>query len=166
MADLQSPQEGTLERLMRHIPGFSGYLDRERRRDADRLQRDFMAKQLGNVKRKIQTAQEEILAAGNLSLLERFDKVINKLDRVNERLGHASYGYSGFFEVPEVNEAELQTVYEHDLSMLNEITLLDGTASSLAGNPDPGGQLTNLLNGVQALDTKIDDRERILKGVQ
>jgi hypothetical protein len=166
MADLQSPQEGTLERLMRNIPGFSGYLDRERRRDADKLQRDFMAKQLGNIKRKIQTAQEEILAAGNLSLLERFDKVNNKLDRVTERLGHASYGYSGFFEVPEVNEAELQTVYEHDLSLLSEITLLDGTASSLVGNPDPGGQLTSLLSSVQALDSKIDDRERILKGVQ
>ncbi len=166
MADLQSPQEGTLERLMRHIPGFGGYLDRERRRDADKLQRDFMAKQLGNVKRKIQQAQEEVLASGNLSLVERFDKVNNKLDRVVERIGHASYGYSGFFEVPEVGEAELQSVYEHDLSLLNEIQLLDGTATSLAGVPDPGAQLGSLLNSVQALDTKLDDRERILKGVQ
>lgn len=166
MTDLQSPQEGTLERLMRHIPGFSGYLDRERRRDADKLQRDFMAKQLSGVKRKIQNAQEEVLAAGNLSLVERFDKVNNKLDRVVERLGHASYGYAGFFEVPEVNEGELQSVYEHDLSLLNEINLLDSTAASLAGSPDPGGQLGSLLNSVQELDTKLDDRERLLKGVQ
>lgn len=166
MTDLQSPQEGTLERLMRHIPGFSGYLDRERRRDADKLQRDFMAKQLAGVKRKIQNAQEEVLSAGNLSLVERFDKVSNRLDRVVERLGHASYGYAGFFEVPEVNEAELQSVYEHDLSLLNEINLLDGTAASLAGNPDPGAQLGSLLNSVQELDSKLDDRERLLKGVQ
>lgn len=166
MTDLQSPQEGTLERLMRNIPGFGGYLDRERRRDADKLQRDFMAKQLGAIKRKIQNAQEEVLASGNLSLVERFDKVNNRLDRVVERLSHASYGYAGFFDAHEVNEAELQSVYEHDLGLLNEITMLDGTATSLAGSPDPGGQLTELQNSVQTLDGKLDERERILKGVQ
>lgn len=166
MTDLQSPQEGTLERLMRYIPGFGGYLDRERRRDADKLQRDFMAKQLGAIKRKIQQAQEESLGAGNLSLVERFDKVTNKLDRVTERIGHASYGYAGFFDAHEVNEAELQAVYEHDLGLLDEIQLLDGAATSLSGNPDPGGQLSALLNSVAALETRLDDRERILKGVQ
>ncbi len=166
MTDLQSPQEGTLERLMRSIPGFSGYLDRERRRDADKLQRDFMAKQLGTIKRKMQAAQEDMLASGNLSLVERFDKVGNKLDRVVERIGHASYGYAGFFDAHEVNEAELQAVYEHDLGLINLITVLESTVNSLTGSADPGGLLGELQQNVQALDTRLDERERILKGVQ
>src|SRR5579862_4715477 len=47
---LHAQNHGTLENLIRHIPGFRGYLDREERRESDFLVRKWMADRLQQCK--------------------------------------------------------------------------------------------------------------------
>ncbi|MBT9587740.1 hypothetical protein IV102_30675 [bacterium] len=160
---------GKLEDLMRKIPGFGGYLDRERRRDADKLQRDFMAKGLSELKRKVQDAQEQLLEGGQMKLMTKLDDVNNIVDRVAGRLRSASYGYSGFFDQNQVNEEELNRIYEFDLSLVNELQHADeallGLTSSLEGD-NVKARISDLEKAIRAVDSKLDERERLLKGVR
>lgn len=158
-----------LEELMRKIPGFGGYLDRERRRDADRLQREFMAKGLSELKRKVQDAQEQLLEAGQMKLMTKLDDVNNIVDRVAGRMKNASYGYTGLFEQNEVNEEELNRIYEFDLSLVNELQHADEALLALSNNLEGDtvrARITDLEKAIRAIDSKLDERERLLKGVR
>lgn len=173
MEDLRNTsqaQEGPLESLARKIPGFSGYFDRERRRDTDKIQREFLAKRITQLKSTMQGLQEDILSSGNLSLVEVLDRVGNKMDRTTERLQHASYGYAGFFDAVKVNEQELDRIYDFDLSMVNNLSsaeeALQGFRSALAaGGQDASNRLQDFRRRIEELDGMLDERERILKGV-
>lgn len=160
---------GMLEQLGRRIPGFSGYLDRERRRDADRLQREFMARSLSDLKRKVQDAQEALLEAGQMKLMAKLDDVGNVMDRVVNRLRHANQGYAGFFDVNQVNEEELARIYEFDLSLVNNLSHAEEAVTALNANVDKEdvkNRVSDLEKSIRELDSKLDERERLLKGVR
>lgn len=171
MEELKDNRAGgnIVERLMRKIPGFGGYLDRERRRDADKLQREFLAKCTTEIKRQIQDLGEQLLASGNLGMMTKLDGITNRLDRVTERIRHAAQGYAGFFEINQVNSAELDRIYEHDLSLHNEIDHIHETMAALQTavdcNDNVGPRVNDLQKLVNALDQKLNEREAILKGV-
>ena len=170
MEDMKKAETGVLETLMRKIPGFSGYLDRERRRDADKLHREFLAKGTTALKAKIQDVQEELMNKGDMKTMARLDDLNNRLDKVTGRLRHANYGYTGFFVQNEVNEQELNRIYEFDLSLVNNLQYAEEALTAVAGNV-AGGQegladrIRDLENTVKELDAKLDEREKLLKGV-
>lgn len=169
MENTSGTAAGMLEDLMRKVPGFSGYLDRERRRDADRLQREFMAKSVTALKSKVQNAQEELLEAGQMKWMSKLDDVNNQIDRVAARLRHANYGYSGFFDAHQVNEDELNRIYEFDLSLVNNIAHAEEALTALQANLEGEqikARIADLSKAVQEIDTKLDERERLLKGVR
>lgn len=165
----QSGLPATLEALMRRIPGFSGYLDRERRRDADQLQREFMARGLTDLKRKVQDAQEALIEAGQMKLMAKLDDVANVMDRVVNRLRHANKGYAGFFDQNQVNEEELSRIYEFDLSLINQLTHAEEAVAALNANVDKDNvkdRVSDLEKSIREIDSKLDERERLLKGVR
>ncbi len=171
MGELQDMRAGgnIVEKIMRKIPGFGGYLDRERRRDADKLQREFLAKSTTEAKKRIQDIGEQLLGNGELSLMTKLDGITNRIDRVTERIRHASQGYAGFFEINQVNSAELDRIYEHDLSMHNEIdelnSALDALQTAVDCNDNAVTRFGDVQRHVNALDAKLNEREAILKGV-
>ena len=85
-----------LERILHKIPGFQGYYERELRRDSDRLQREFIVKEL----RKVKAGLNEVLQAAsrqkNFELLQIYDRFGKSLDRSIGEIRYADQGYSGF----------------------------------------------------------------------
>lgn len=158
-----------LENIARKIPGFGGYLDRERRRDADKLQREFLAKGCLEVKQRIQDIAEQLINNGKLDLMTKLDAVTNRLDRVTDRIRHASGGYAAFFELNKVDSAELDRVYEHDLSLINNLDAaheaLDALQTAVDCDDNPAPRINDLQKCVNQIDARLNERERILKGV-
>lgn len=169
MEELRSGHEEMIEALARKIPGFAGYLDRERRRDADKLQRDTVAKGTVALKARIQDVQEELLNAGDMKQMTRLGEINNRLDRVTERLRHANQGYAGFFSQNQVNLEELTAVYEFDLALFNHLEAAEEALEKLRRAADTkdnvGTAASDLERTVKDLDAKLDERERLLKGV-
>lgn len=169
LRNLVTANESKIESLARKIPGFSGYLNRENRRDSDALQREFLARRLGQLKSNMQTAQEELLSAGNLAIMEPFDRVGNKLDRVVERVRHASRGYAGFFDAVKVNEAELDRVYEYDAALVGTVSSAEEAMMAISAQASEGGDVKSLVralgSAIDELDRSLDGREQILRGV-
>ena len=62
MADLHEKavgQRNFVESIAAKIPGFKGYMDKELRRDADKIQREFCANKLLNQKNAVKSALKE-----------------------------------------------------------------------------------------------------------
>ncbi len=146
-----------LERILGHIPGFSGYLQRERRREADALQRNFLADRLQRSKRAIDTVTRELTARGMIDLLGDFDRLRGQLDKLMAQIRGAMHGYSGFFDLVQIDEKALDRVYEHDADMLDRVEELAEMIEDLPRERDPA----EIAGRVQKCREQADEVERV-----
>lgn len=153
-----------IERIGAKIPGFKGYLEREMRREVDKMQRDWLAEQLDRARGGMQARIRDWSRSGNLANLDLASSIDKLLDRFANRVRHADYGFTGFFDAVKIYEDELDRLYAFDLALgdtveglARRIDILPGTASE----PD----LRGLLEAVEAADRQFDERARVFEDV-
>ena len=144
-------QRGIMERLAELIPGYSGYADRERRRDVDKVERDFLAGKLVELKTPVKRALDEIVASGDIDGITPFEKLLNRLDGLANKLKFADRGYSGLFDTVKVDEADLDQLHQHTLSMAEAVQEV-GHAVAAFDPSDRGKLLGQVKNTVDLLD--------------
>ncbi|MHC5078735.1 MAG: hypothetical protein ACYTHN_06930, partial [Planctomycetota bacterium] len=66
---------GIIEKIASIIPGFAGYMRRERRRDSDKIQREFIAKALAGNKSFLDDVIREAASEGLLEILDDLDRL-------------------------------------------------------------------------------------------
>ena len=107
-----------LQRLLEKIPGFSGYMERKKRRDADKLLRLSIASRFGELYGRISQLQRDFISQGQIRYVDDLEAAAIKIRTFIDLVRTASYGYSSFFEAVKVDESALQRIYEYDLQML------------------------------------------------
>jgi hypothetical protein len=155
--------QNSLEQLANSIPGFSGYREKELRRDADRIQREFLASCLESCKKALDAAATSATRRGVLDAINDIETARKRLDKVTARIRYADRGYAGFFDAIKVKEDVLERVYQVDLDLLGGVDAVKSAADTAAS--DPGG-IAAMNSALGALDTRLDGREAILSGIQ
>ena len=156
-----------METIVRHIPGFRGYLEKEYRRESDELQRNWLAARLQQSKKGLDEYMQNLTAAGNLDALPTVERVRLRLDKLQNRITSAMQGYSGVFDLVRVDEGVLDRVYEHDANLVDEVEALADTIEALPGKTEPPATLSaDALRLIDALEEAWDQREDILKGLE
>lgn len=128
-----------IERLSSKIPGYSGYVDRERRRDIDKLHREHLADRLRGLKSPMTDLMRELTGSGRLFEVGPVDAAIKKLDHLENRVRFASYGYAGFFDVVKIEQQQLDAIYRFDLALVEHVDKIETKLTELkaqAGTPD------------------------------
>ncbi len=156
-----------LERLVDKIPGFSGFQDRELRRDVDRMQREHLSAELGRLKGRLRRRVQEYTDAGRIGALSLFDRLDRRLDGLSQAVRFADYGQSGFFDVVKFGDEELDRIYRFDLSLVEDLETLGGALDAIpapgAANPEPA--LKAALDRVTAIESKWAERENVVGDV-
>ena len=82
-----------LERLMSHLPGYSGYKEKENRRAADKLLRDYLCSQLEAQQRRLAELQRRLIESGGLALMDDLERAeaLGCLELDEEDLGLCSF---------------------------------------------------------------------------
>jgi hypothetical protein len=163
---IQSGQNA-LERIASAIPGFAGYRDKERRREADKIAREHMAVRLEESKRDLDTLAANASRVGALDAINDIETARKRTDKVAARLRYADRGYAGFFDAIKVDEAVLDRVYQLDLALLAGVE--EARAAAKAAGVAAGGvgpALQALVGKLDALDAALGERERLLSGVR
>jgi hypothetical protein len=163
--DKARASQNELEKLANQIPGFKGYRERELRRDADRLQREHLANRLDETKKSLNEIAAAITRSGSLDLINDVETARKRLDKVANRIRYADRGYSGFFDTIKVDEAVLARIYQFDLELLGGVDDVHTAAPAAAAAPTKEA-LQSLIQRIDALDTRLADREAILSGVK
>jgi uncharacterized protein (DUF2164 family) len=117
--DQVSGDQDPLTKLVGRIPGFSGYIERETRRSADKILREYMADQYSQIRIRIGNLQQDLANEGDLEYMNDLETASTKLMTFIDKAGGASYGNSGFFDAIKVNEEELSKIYAYDMSLLD-----------------------------------------------
>ena len=77
-------QMGAVERLLKGLPGISGYVDKDLRRDADKRVRESIALELNQSKASLMDAQNALLKGGGLALMDDVDEAVVKLGTLTD----------------------------------------------------------------------------------
>lgn len=159
-----------LQQLMKRIPGFEGYLDREQRRKADNVHREYLIKLLSTKKAAIQDIAASLLESGDLSHMTGMDSLTNTIDKVSNRIRAAGSAGGNFFSMVDVNTELLDRIYEYDLALLGEIEALDEKLGTLQQACDTADNIKPAIAGVKGvlggIDASLDGREKLLKGLE
>jgi hypothetical protein len=162
------------ERIAAFIPGFRGYKEKELRRESDKLIRNHLHLKLSTAKNNLKSIYQKLSDKRYFDVLTDMDRLVAKMDRVVEKVNHASYGYTGFFDVVKVKEAALEAL---DRMIDFDNKLLDGV-NNYAAEVDAfkaelaSGETKNLKTRIETLTEKLesfedtfDQRDEIIKGV-
>lgn len=160
-------QRNFLERLGDKIPGYRGFQDRELRRDVDRLQREHLASELGRLKAVLRERARDYTDAGKVGALSGFDRLDRQLDGLSQTVRFSDYGATGLFDPVKIGDAELQRIYEFDLSLVDDLGVLEDQIAAVPrpGGEDPAASLDQLLQSARALDDKWREREHVIGNV-
>jgi hypothetical protein len=114
-----SGQVDPFKKLASFIPGFNGYVERQNRRDADKLVRDTVARRFNELSKRTSNLQADMISAGKIEFVDDMEKAAIQLRTFIDKITTASRGYSGLFDAVKINEKELEQLYNFDLAFFD-----------------------------------------------
>ncbi|MEM1545841.1 MAG: hypothetical protein QXY40_04250 [Candidatus Methanomethylicia archaeon] len=172
MSGKVKPQLRILEKILSYIPGYRGYKEKEVRRETDRLVRMEATSKLRRAKKELRIQLSNPIVISKLNDEDKwvFDQLLNRMDRITQRIDKAIAGYSGFFDIVKVDEWRLDKVIEHDLSLIEKteeiLRKVRDASSKTPGSEDWRKCLTELTELTEEIDQLIDCRVEILKSIE
>lgn len=160
-------RSGIKDFLMKIIPGYGGYVEKETRREADKLLRMHLADKMEVEKKKTQDIRGKMVDDNIIMLLDDIDRVDLIFENMVDSLRYTSYGYAGFFDAVKVKEDALDRVYEFDMSLAQDIDVIAGKVDELKANY--GGEIKEHIAGLKdtlkEFETKLDERKNVIAEV-
>lgn len=144
-------QQDPLKKLLSYIPGFNGYVERQNRRDADKLVRDTVALRFEEQWKRVSSLQSDLVSNGMIALVDDMEKAAIQLRTFIDKIKTAPRGYSGLFDAVKINEKELLALYQFDLAFFdladqikNAVDNVEATLNDETGLPAAIRNLTSL----------------------
>ena len=159
-----------LGKIASKIPGFSGYMEKSRRRAADDLLRGGIADRLETIRLELANVQADIssdiimgiehatsLGSGNTLLTGLIGK-----------LRAAPVGYAGLFDAQKIKEDDLARIYSFDESMLSYVdelvVELDAMKKGVLGKGDVGGTIREFVETLRQATNTFNARNQFILG--
>lgn len=143
------------ERIVAAIPGFRGYKEKELRRESDKLVRNHLHLKLSKSKDDLKAIFQKFSDRRYFDVITDMDRLVAKVDRIAEKVNHASYGYTGFFDVIKVKEENLDRMIDFDTKLLGEAEDLSTDVAAFKTEVWQG-ETKNAKERIQAITGKVE----------
>jgi hypothetical protein len=110
--------QGSVEGIVRKVPGFKGYFEKQDRRAADRLLREKLARDFEGQLAEFSRLQVRLVDGGGMAYMSRIQSIDTRLRTLIDKIKAAPQGYSGVFDAVKVDEETLKGVYAFDNGLL------------------------------------------------
>jgi len=155
------------KKILNYIPGFKGYIERQSRRDSDKLLRDTIANRFEALWQRVSALQRDFITQGEITLIDDLEAAAIKIRTFIDRIRRAPRGYSGLFDAVKINEDELAKLYQYDSAMLDLAEgvsrAIDNVEASIGTEGLPAA-IRNLVNATQDCITVYDRRGEVIFG--
>jgi len=159
------------ERILAEIPGFRGYKEKELRRESDKLIRNHLYRKLSEAQSDLKDVFQKLSDRRLFEVLTDMDRLVAKIDRVAEKVNHASYGYAGFFNIVKVKEENLDRMIDFDNQLVDEadkiVTEVDAFKSEIMKQEvkKAKDRIQHLTGTLEAFEETFDKRGEVILGV-
>jgi len=159
------------EKIAAFVPGFRGYKEKELRRESDRLIRNHLYLKLSLEKTDLREIEQKLADRRYFDVLTDMDRLLAKMDRVVEKVNHAVYGYSGFFDAVKVKEDNLDNMIAFDNKLIDGITSLTTEIDAFKADLASGAttnlktRVQNVTDKLESLENTFDQRNEVIMGM-
>lgn len=159
-----------LGRLARKVPGFGGYVERSRRRQADQLLRDTVAARLEQTRLRLSNVHQDLSRDIDKAIdyAETLGRADSRLMGLIGKIKDAPQGYSGFFDAVKIDEDDLARLYTFDERMVSHAEEIAANVTALqeavAQDGDIDGKIRQLDASIQDANHAFSARQEILSG--
>lgn len=157
---------GLFRALGHLIPGYTGYVRREARRDTDKILRETIARRLHDAKAPIDAIIRERTAGGSLEGLSNLNRLKTHLATAADMIRYESYGASGLFDLVQVKEEDLENLHQFDLSIAQDADSIAKKIESLAAAEDADAESRTIIGELDQLQEKVRAREKVIQEVR
>jgi hypothetical protein len=171
MYDKIEGESTLLGKIASKIPGFSGYIEKGRRREADQILRETIAGRLEEIRVEL-GAIHEILSRDIIKAIDHAEPMGQADTRLMGLIGKvrdAPQGYAGFFDAVKVKEDDLARVYAFDESMLAFADQIGADVHALQKAVDMDENISStirlLTTNLSEANSTWNSRGEILSGV-
>ena len=154
-----------LTKIGSKIPGFSGYIDRQERRNSDKLLRDTISERTEEQWHRVSDLQTELIGSGDIMYVDDLEKAALKMRTFADRIKTAARGYSGIFDAVKINEEELTKILAYDNAMLDSMDGLSNAVDHVQASLGTDGiqaAIRNLATVAQQLIDAFNKRDEIV----
>jgi len=155
------------KKIASKIPGFGGYIERQKRRDSDKLLRETIADRFDQQYQRISSLQRDLISEGEIGYVDDLEASAIKLRTFSDRVRRATRGYSGLFDAVKINEEELALLYQYDAQMLDLVDevsrAIDNVEASIGSDGLPAS-IRHLKSVSQQSIDVYDRREEVIFG--
>ncbi|MGC8911019.1 MAG: hypothetical protein ACP5K8_03000 [Nitrososphaeria archaeon] len=155
-------EQNLMERIISYVPGYHGYKEKELRREADKIIRNYLVKELNEARMILNDFLKEIAESNETTAFSTANRTAAVLDRLINKIEHASYGYSGFFDAVKVKEDKLEKLIEYDLNVLENVKSIKEAAKNLSKQNDSKVALEDFRKKLLELENVFDQRNNII----
>jgi hypothetical protein len=158
-------ESDAISKIVGKIPGFSGYVERENRRAADKLLREHLAAQFDQIWTRLTNIQKDLSSAGEMEYLDDLEGAATKIRTFIDKVTTASYGYAGFFDAVKVNTEELLKLYEFDLALLGKADELGRAVDNVEASKGTDGMpaaVSNVVTLSRELVSTFEQRGEVI----
>ncbi|HEX9681168.1 MAG TPA: hypothetical protein VGA32_06925 [Anaerolineales bacterium] len=145
-----------LGKIRNFLAGFVGYVERENRREADKMLREDLARRYRDLWGRVSGLQRQLTAEAQLEWVDDLEGAAIKLQTFADRIQGAAYGYSGFFDAARVNEQELTQLYEYDLALLEGVDRISAAIDNVTASTGTDGMPAAVRHLVSLSQESID----------
>jgi len=161
-------QTDPFKKLISYIPGFGGYVERQNRRDADKLLRESVAHRFEEQWSRVSNLQAELVSSGMIKYVDDLEKAALQLRTFVDKISTAARGYSGLFDAVKINEKELDAIYQFDLAFFqlgDQVKSgVDNLEASLADETALPASIRNLTSLARLAVETFDRRSEVVSG--
>ena len=155
------------KKIASKIPGFQGYIERQTRRDADKLVRDTLFNRFRELEGSVSALQRECIAQGDIENVGKIEATAIKLRTFADRIRTARRGYAGLFDAVKVKADDLTRLYDYDSTMLDLVDKMkagiDNAQASIGTDGMPAA-IRNMESVARDCVETFDRREEIITG--
>lgn len=156
------------KKLASKIPGFGGYVERQTRRDADKLLRDTVARRFDEQWKRASRLQEDMVGSGMIAYVDDMEKAAIQLRTFVDRISTAPRGYAGLFDAVKINEKELEAIYQFDAAFFDLAEQVgranDNVEASLGDEAALPAAIRNLTTLARLANETYDKRSEAVTG--
>ncbi len=157
-------QRNWIEKGLNNIPGFKGYYNRELRRDSDKLQRDFIVLKLNEIMGEFKKLIKKVTRESDLGRLTDYGDLLKYFEKVINNIKYSDRGYTGFFDLIKIREAELDVIYEKDVEIVEEVLGLKNDFHNIEDILSDQDKIDKIRSALESIEKSYEKRNEILRG--
>jgi len=153
------------KKILSYIPGFKGYMERQSRRDSDKLLRDTIANRFEEQWQRVSAIQRDLITQGGLAYVDDLEAAAIQLRTFADRIRRATRGYSSLFEATKINQAELAQIYQYDAAMLvmaDQVSAAVDNIEASIGSDGLPAAIRHLVSTARDCQRVFDRREEVV----